>query len=325
MAHPIHQANENSPYGDLTREDFYKKHQILHQQSFMLNNQNIKIFTQSWRPGSTPRLRGLIAMVHGYASESSWLFELTGVALAKAGFFVCALDLQGHGYSEGVPGHIPNIRPLVRDCIQFFDPARANHQHVPAFLYGESLGGAIAILIALQQRSEWKGLILSGAMCGVSKKMKPVWPLEKLLLVAACVAGPKWRVPMTKPLGSGSYKEEWKRKLVRKSPTRRARGKPPARTALELLRVCEYIKRHSNELEVPMLVVHGGDDRVCDLKSARVVYESAASKDKSLKIFEGMWHLFIGEPNECVDLVFGTILSWIGERAYKVYTPSVSK
>lgn len=28
MAHPIHQANENSPYGDLTRGQFYEKHQI---------------------------------------------------------------------------------------------------------------------------------------------------------------------------------------------------------------------------------------------------------------------------------------------------------
>ncbi|KAA8519419.1 hypothetical protein F0562_013706 [Nyssa sinensis] len=206
-------------------------------------------------------------MVHGYTSESSWLFELTAVAIAKAGFYVCALDLQGHGYS---------------DCIQFFDAARGDHLKLPAFLYGESLGGAIAILVCLKQRSEWNGLILNGAMCGVSKKFKLVWPLEKLLWVVAFIA-PTWRIVITQPVGSKSYKEEWKRKLVAMSPNLPMSGKPLAATTLEFLRV-------------------------------------SASKDRTSKIFTGMRHKLIGEANESVELVFRTILSWIGERADKVKT-----
>ena len=62
MSHPVHDASESSPYGDLTREEFYKNHQILHKESFMLNQQNMKIFTQSWRPNSTLQLKGLVAM-----------------------------------------------------------------------------------------------------------------------------------------------------------------------------------------------------------------------------------------------------------------------
>ncbi|KAK2991243.1 hypothetical protein RJ640_018000 [Escallonia rubra] len=317
MAHPIHQSTENSPYGDLTKEEFYKKHQILHHQSFMLNKQNMNIFTQSWRPDSKPdQLRGLVAMVHGYASESSWVPELTAVAVAKANFFVCALDIQGHGYSDGYAGHIPDIKPIVRDCMQFFDSARADHPKIPAFLYGESLGGAIAILLCLEQKGEWSGLILSGAMCGVSKKMKPVWPLEKLLPMAAFVA-PTWRIVITKHPVSKSYREEWKRKLVEKSPNFLKYGKPSAATALEFLRVCAYIKKNCQKLEVPMLMVHGGNDTVCDPKSAMFVYESAATEDKTLNVYDGMWHQLIGEPNERVELVFGNIISWIGERADK--------
>lgn len=91
MAHPIHQANKNSPYGDLSREQFHKKRQIFHQHGYMLNNQNMKIWTQSWSPYPIilPRLRGIVAMIHGYASESSWLQELTAVAIAKTEFIVC--------------------------------------------------------------------------------------------------------------------------------------------------------------------------------------------------------------------------------------------
>lgn len=315
MAHPIHEANENSPYGNLTKEEFYQKHQILHQESFMINKQNMKIFTQSWQPAdSNPRLKGFVGMIHGYTSESGWLFELNAVAIAKAGFFVCALDLQGHGFSEGPPDHITDVQPLVQDCLQYFDSARANHPKLPHFLYGESLGAAIAILICLQQKTAWRGLILSGAMCEVSKKFKPLWPLEKLLPAAAFVA-PSWRIAITRPPVSRSYRENWKRKLVERSPNRRTCGRPTAATALQLLGVCECIKTNCHELEVPLLILHGGDDMICDPEGAKYLYKTAASKDKTLKIFAGMWHQLIGEPNEIAEQVFNTTLSWIEVRA----------
>nr|ALM55683.1 caffeoyl shikimate esterase 8 [Populus tomentosa] len=315
LSHPIHQANEKSPYGDLTREEFYKKHQILHQESFMFNKKKMKIFTQFWRPDDpTSQLKGIVAMVHGYSSESSWLNELTAIAIAKAGFLVCALDLQGHGYSDGLRGHIPKIQHVVSDCMMFFDSVKANSPNLPAFLYGESLGGAISILICLKQGYTWDGLILSGAMCGISAKFKPMWPLEKLLPLAALFA-PTWRVVASKPVSSRSYKEEWKRRMVANNPNRPKSGKPPAATALEFLRVCEYLRMHCYDLGVPFLMVHGEDDLACDFRSASFVYESASSKDKTLKIFPGMWHMLVGEPKENVELVFGTILTWLRDHA----------
>ncbi|KAL3616832.1 hypothetical protein CASFOL_039226 [Castilleja foliolosa] len=318
MSHPIHEANENSPYGNLTKDQFYHKHKISHQESFMINKQNMKIYTQSWQPaGSSPsRLKGLIAMIHGYTSESGWLSELTAVAMAKSGFFVCALDLQGHGLSEGPPDHITDIRPLVDDCIQYFGSAQADHPSLPHFLYGESLGAAIAILVVLEQKNtaSWKGLVLAGSMCEVSRKFKPIWPLEKLLPIAAYVA-PGWRISVTEPPVRKSYKMTWKRELAEKSPNRRSCGRSTAGSGLEFLRVCEYIKRICGELEVAMLVVHGGDDVICEVEGAKYLYECVGSKDKSLKVYEGMWHQWIGEDNESVEEVFETILSWIEVRA----------
>lgn len=318
MSHPIHQANEESPYGDLTRQEFHKKHKVLHQQSFMLNKKKMKIFTQSWRPADSipSHPKGLVAMVHGYSLESGWLNELTAVAIAKAGFLVCALDLQGHGCSDGLAGHIPKIEYVVNDCIQYFDSVKADHPKLPAFLYGESLGGAISILICLKRRFAWDGLILNGSMCGISARFKPMWPLEKLLPLAAILA-PAWKGGVSRPVAGKSYKEEWKKKLVANNPNRRATGKPSAVTALEFLRVCNYIKRHVQELEVPLLMVHGEEDEVCDYRSASFAFESAASKDKTIKIFAGMRHMLIGEPRENVELVFGTILSWLVDHAAK--------
>lgn len=278
----------------------------------MINNHGMKIFTQSWQPTNSRR-KGLVAMIHGYTSESSWLCELNAVALAKAGYLVCALDLQGHGFSEGPRDHIPDIQPLVHDCLQFLDSARAHHPKLPHFLYGESLGGALAILVCLQQRTAWKGLILSGPMCEVSRKFKPVWPLEKLLPIAAFIA-PSWRISITQPPACRSCREDWKRRLVERSPNRQTSGRPTAASALQLLRVCDVIRSNGHGLELPLLILQGGDDRICDPDGAKALFESAASKDKSLKVFPGMWHQLIGEPNDSAEMVFNVMLSWIEAR-----------
>ncbi|KZV35904.1 caffeoylshikimate esterase-like, partial [Dorcoceras hygrometricum] len=298
------------------RQDFYKKHQILHQESYSKNHQNMEIFTQTWQPADPSlKLQGVVAMIHGYTSESSWLFELNAVAMERAGFVCCAMDLRGHGFSEGPRDHVSDINPMVSDFLHFKPvPTHYVHPNLPRFLYGESLGGAIAIIICLQQKKEWKGLILSGAMCEISSKFKPVWPLEKLLLVAAYVA-PSWRIVITSAPLSKAYMEDWKRKLAENSPNRRTSGKPTAASALQFMRTCENIKRSCHLLEVPLLVMHGGDDIICDPQGAKYLYETASSKDKSLKIFGGVWHQLIGEPNESAERIFNTMMEWIEVRA----------
>eukprot|EP01018_Ginkgo_biloba_P031086 Gb_19365 [translate_table: standard] len=312
MAHPIEDANAESLFGTMTKEEFYVKHKVAHQESFMENKRGMKIFTQSWLPTET-QIRGLVAVVHGFTGQSSWIVQLTAIGIAKTGFRVYALDHQGHGYSDGLPAHIPDINPVVDDCIQYFDSARAQNPTLPAFMYSESLGGAIALLIHLRQKEVWSGLVLNGAMCGISNKFKPPWPLEHLLSVAAYLV-PTWRIVPTKAIPDVSFKEDWKCRLTIKNP-RRTVGKPSAATALELIRVCKELQARFGEITVPMLIVHGGEDVVCDPECVRVLYQKADSGDKTLKIYDGMWHQLVGEPKENVEIVFGQIYSWLQHRA----------
>ncbi|KAL4327500.1 hypothetical protein AHAS_Ahas13G0106300 [Arachis hypogaea] len=77
--------------------------------------------------------------------------QLTAIYFAKAGFATCAIDHQGHGFSDGFIAHIPDINPVVDDCIAFFDEFHSRFDpSFPSFLYSESLGGAIALLITLR-------------------------------------------------------------------------------------------------------------------------------------------------------------------------------
>ncbi|KAG7998586.1 hypothetical protein I3843_01G265200 [Carya illinoinensis] len=298
MVHPIADANEESPFGSLTPDEFYARHSVTHGSEYITNDRGLRLFTQWWTPLPPTELVGTLSVVHGFTGESSWLLQLSAVFFAKAGFAVCAIDHQGHGFSDGLVHHIPDINPVVDDCISFFNAFRVRHApSLPSFLYAESLGGAIALLITLHKDT-----------------FKPPWPLEYFLSLVARLV-PTWRViPTRGSLPEVSFKEEWKRKLALASPKRLV-ARPRAGTARELVRVCDELQGRFEEVRVPLLVVHGEEDVVCDPACAEELYKRAASKDKTLKIYPEMWHQLIGEPEENVELVYGDMLEWLLSRA----------
>jgi esterase/lipase len=71
-----------------------------------------------------------------------------------------------------------------------------------------------------------------------------------------------------------------------------------------------------SEFEAPFLVQHGSADRVTDPKLSQALYDESRSKDKTIRLYDGMWHCLIGgEPHENVELVLRDSIGWILARA----------
>ena len=63
------------------------------------------------------------------------------------------------------------------------------------------------------------------------------------------------------------------------------------------------------------LTVHSTSDGVTCPTSSKLLYKKAASEDKSLKLYDGMYHSLIqGEPYKNVNLVLKDMREWIDER-----------
>jgi alpha-beta hydrolase superfamily lysophospholipase len=109
---------------------------------------------------------------------------------------IVALHHQGHDFTEGRQGHLLDINPVLNDYDTTFAPFHVDYPPtLPCFLYWESLGDAIMLLLHLQNRDLWRyRAMLNDTMCGVSPRIKPPWPLEHLL--AAVV--PTWHVAFTR-------------------------------------------------------------------------------------------------------------------------------
>lgn len=303
-------------WGNTPEEEYYKGQGIKSSKLEYAAPSGLTLFTRSWQPIKSGPPRGVICMVHGYGNDISWTFQATPIFLAQNGFSCFALDLQGHGRSQGLKAYVPNVDVVVHDSLSFFtfilsqDPI---FDKVPRFLYGESMGGAICLLMHFEKPQFFKGAILTAPMCKISEKVRPSWPIPQILTAVARFA-PTLPIVPTADLLDKSVKVSEKKIIAAMNPMR-YKGKPRLGTVVELIRVTEYVSSRLRDVEIPFLVVHGSADVVTDPDVSRELYELAKSDDKSIRIYDGMMHsLLFGETDDNVAAVRCDILRWLEER-----------
>ncbi|CAN1257746.1 Monoglyceride lipase [Linum perenne] len=141
-------------------------------EEFILNSRGMKLFTCKWLPiGQEPK--ALIFLCHGYAMESSITMDTgTAIRLAKQGFGIYGIDYEGHGKSAGLQGYIDNFDFVVDDCSKHFisicDWAEEKENRGKRrYLMGESMGGAVTLLLHRKLPNFWDGAVLVAPMCKV--------------------------------------------------------------------------------------------------------------------------------------------------------------
>ncbi|XP_074589271.1 caffeoylshikimate esterase-like [Curcuma longa] len=287
---------------------------IKYEEEFILNSRGIKLFTCCWLP-ENKEPKALAFICHGYAMECSISMRGTGIQLARAGYAVHGIDYQGHGKSEGLQGFVANFDELVDDCFDHFSSIceRKENKTKMKYLFGESMGGAVALKLHRKTPNFWDGAVLVAPMCKIAEEMKPSPMVIKILTLLTRVI-PTWRVIPTEDIIDKAVKNpEW-REEIRNNPYC-YKGKVRLQTGHELLRASLDTEVNLHQVSLPFLVVHGDADTVTDPRLSQCLYESASSEDKTLKLYPGMWHaLTSGESQEHIDLVFSDIVSWMDRR-----------
>ncbi|KAL6620098.1 hypothetical protein ACP70R_035237 [Stipagrostis hirtigluma subsp. patula] len=280
------------------------------------NSRGMQLFTSRWMPASSPP-KALIFLCHGYGAECSVSMSVAcGIKLATEGYGVFGIDYEGHGKSMGTRGYIQKFDNVVADCDRFFKSVcdMEDYRNKSRFLYGESMGGAVVLLVHRKDPTFWDGAVLVAPMCKISEKVKP-HPVVITLLTKVEDIIPKWKIVPTKDVINSTFKDPVKRENVRRNKLI-YQDRPRLKTALELLRTSMDVEDRLSEVRMPFLVLHGEADTVTDPEVSRALYERAASTDKTIKLYPGMWHgLTAGEPDDNVELVFSDIVAWLDERS----------
>ncbi|XP_026385822.1 caffeoylshikimate esterase-like [Papaver somniferum] len=301
-------------WGDMPEEEYYTSQGVRNTKSYFETIHG-KLFTHAFLPLDLP-IKGTVYMTHGYGSDAGWLFQKICINYATWGYAVFAADLLGHGRSDGIRCYLGEMEKVAAASLSYFVSVRNSepYRQLPAFLFGESMGGLATMVMYFQSEPEtWTGLIFSAPLFVIPENMKPS-KIHLFMYGLLFGMADTWAaMPDNKMVGK-AIKDPEKLKIIASNP-RRYTGPPRVGTMREISRMCDYIQNNFSKVTAPFLTVHGTSDGVTCPSSSRLLYEKASSEDKSLKIYEGMYHSLIqGEPDENSQRVLDDMREWIDER-----------
>ncbi|KAD4585239.1 hypothetical protein R6Q59_036042 [Mikania micrantha] len=304
-------------WGETPENEFYTSQGIRNSKSYF-QTPNGTIFTQSWLPmDETQPVKASVFMTHGYGSDSSWCFQKICIEYAKWGYAVFAADLLGHGRSDGLHGYLGDMDKVAATSLSYFLSVRRSERYceLPAFLFGESMGGLITMLMYLQSEPDtWTGLIFSAPLFVIPENMIPSKLHLTMYGLLFGLADTWAAMPDNKMVGK-AIRDPEKLKIIAVNP-KRYTGRPRVGTMREVVRVTNYIQNNFHKVKAPFLTLHGTSDGVTCPTGSQMLYDKASSEDKTLKLYEGMYHSLIqGEPDEAANLVLADMKKWIDERS----------
>ncbi|XP_044468912.1 caffeoylshikimate esterase [Mangifera indica] len=284
---------------------------------YEVNSRGLEIFGKSWLP-ETSQPKAVVCYCHGYGDTCTFFFEGIARKLASSGYGVFAMDYPGFGLSEGLHGYIPSFDRLVDDVIEHYSKVKENPEFhaLPSFLFGHSLGGAVALKVHLKQPNAWSGAVLVAPMCKIADEMVPPLLVKKLLIGIAHVL-PKHKLVPQKDLAEAAFRDLRKREMASYNVIA-YKDKPRLQTALELLRTTQEIEQQLEKVSLPLLILHGEADTVTDPSVSKALYEKASHKDKKFILYKDGYHsLLEGEPDDMIIRVFSDIISWLDDHTNK--------
>jgi alpha-beta hydrolase superfamily lysophospholipase len=256
---------------------------IHHNQSVFAGVGGLKLYYQSWFPEG--KVKAILVIVHGLGGHSDKYSHIVEHFVSKD-YAIYSLDLRGHGRSPGRRGHINNWAEFREDLKAFMELITTQHSQLPVFLLGHSLGAVIVLDYVL--RYPQTALTLQGVITlapaigkvGVSKfrlllgrLLSRIWPTFTLNTGLDLAAGSRDEKVIA------AYAQDTLRHTL-----------GSARLATEYFATVAWIYDHAPEWQVPLLILHGGADRVTLPEGSEIFYQLVPYPDKQRIEYPGAYH-----------------------------------
>lgn len=278
--------------------------------SYFPSTGRIRLHYRCWEVAEP---RGVVLVSHGLGEHSGRYAELAQ-DFARAGLSTYALDLRGHGRSDGRRGHARRFVRYIHDVERFRRRVAGVVGEVPVVLLGHSLGGLVVIRYLQEYPAvPLRGAVISAPLLGVAMDV-PRWKeqLGRFLYYAVPA------LPMSTGLDPAYLShdpqvvEAYERDpLVHDRITPRAYG--------EVRREIERAFARTARIRVPMLFLVPSEDRVARPDEMQHFAHQAGHQGAEVEVltFAGMYHEVLNETRR--SRVVADVLGWI-ERRIAVYS-----
>lgn len=282
---------QNVPYQDLPH---------------LVNADGQYLFCRYWKPTGTPK--ALIFVSHG-AGEHCGRYDELAQMLKGLDMMVFAHDHVGHGQSEGERMVVSDFQVFVRDVLQHVDTIQKDYPEVPVFLLGHSMGGAISILAAAERPTHFSGMVLISPLVLANPESASTFKV-----LAAKVLNLVLPNMSLGRIDSSVLSRNKSEVDIYDSDPLICRAGVKVCFGIQLLNAVSRVERAMPKLTLPFLLLQGSADRLCDSKGAYLLMESSRSQDKTLKMYEGAYHVLHKELPEVTKSVLHEINTWVSHR-----------
>jgi alpha-beta hydrolase superfamily lysophospholipase len=272
-------------------------HQAPQQGSF-LTADGLRLETSFWDPPQ--HTRAVVVVVHGLGDHRGRYHHLAE-RLTAHGYATASYDQRGFGRSEGPRAYVASFGLYGEDLGRFLELVRGRHAKVPLFLLGQSMGGLIVADFALQHPGAARGLIL----CSPAIMTEVAALLQRMSAFAGRVLP---RVPTVALDLSQLSRDPEVVRAAREDPHYYG-GRIPARTGAEMIAAMHRVQDKAATLSMPLLILHGSADKITAPAGSKLLYERASSTDKTLRIYDGLYHETFNEPEQAQ--VFEDVIAWL--------------
>jgi alpha-beta hydrolase superfamily lysophospholipase len=239
----------------------------------------LNIFTRSWKPEGTPR--AVIALVHGFNAHSGYM-TWAAEQFAAHGLAAYALDLRGRGKSSGERFFVKEFSDYVGDVGGLVEIARSAHPGLPVYVLGHSAGGVISSSYVFEHQD-----IIAGLVCESFALDVGLPDAAALLIKGISHLAPHLHIYTLK---NEVFSRDPAVVAAMNADPLIANESQPAETSAEMIKGSERLKANMPKYRVPILIIHGTDDKATRYQGSQYFYNHAGSKDKTLKLYQGHYH-----------------------------------
>jgi lysophospholipase len=244
--------------------------------------------------------RGTILIVHGLA-EHAGRYGHVARRLTDAGWTVVAVDLRGHGRSDGKRGHVSRWADYTADV----EAAITQLTTEPPLLLAHSMGGLVALDFVREHAAAVRGLVLSAPLLGLLLEV-PAW--KRALAVGLSRVVPSLALPSDVRPDHLSHDRAvvdayTSDPLVFRTAT--------ARWFRELTKAMRRVREAAPGGSLPVFVTWGTDDRIVDPLAIAAWCSAWGGKVKAVTP-HGLYHEVLNEPG---DEVMAPMIAWLEAHA----------
>ena len=206
---------------------------------------------------------GVVIVVHGLGDHGG-RYEALAENIVAHDWSLFVFDLPGHGLSPGDRGRVDSFDGLLADIAWARQTVCDRLQNLPQVLLGHSMGGTLAVNYVLRrseltpQLDHLAGLILCAPML-----LSP-FPPPRPHIFAAWLTGRllPW-IRVSRPVDVEALTSDpVQASAIREDPL--MHSQITIYLATQLLSQGRWALDHAREIDVPTLIMHGGDDQLID-------------------------------------------------------------